>query len=113
MFQSISIFAFLQAAGQSNSMYSLLFILGIFAIMYFFMIRPQAKRAKQQQNFQESLEKGSKVVTMGGIHGKIIKVGDQTIQLEIANDTRIKVERSVISAEMTNLAYAAPAAEEQ
>ncbi|HTN46038.1 MAG TPA: preprotein translocase subunit YajC [Flavipsychrobacter sp.] len=82
---------------------SLLIMVGMVVVMYFFMIRPQAKRAKEQKKFTESIGNGEKIVTTSGIHGTINRINeDGTIQLEIARSTFIVVDRSAISMEMTN-----------
>jgi len=80
--------------------------------MYFFMIRPQNKKQNDQKKFVEELAKGQKVVTMGGIHGKIVQVNEDssTVLLEVSEGTKIKVDKSVISMEYSNLANQ-PAAE--
>ncbi len=78
------------------------FLIGIFVIMYFFMIRPQAKKQKDQKNFIEQIQKGQKIVTVSGVHGKISKVNeDGTLDVEIANNVHITIERSGISLEMS------------
>ena len=67
-------------------------------IMYFFMIRPQMKRAKEAKSFRESLEVGSKVVTIGGVHGKVLEITDTNVLLSV--DTgKIRVEKSAVSAD--------------
>ncbi|MCX7744986.1 MAG: preprotein translocase subunit YajC [Flavobacteriales bacterium] len=71
----------------------------IFVVFYFFMIRPQTKKAKEQKKYRESLTKGDKVVTIGGIHGKIVDMDDSTFILEMIDKSRIKVEKSAISME--------------
>ena len=75
-------------------------IVAIFAIMYFFMIRPQQKKQKEIQKFRNSLEPGMEVVTYGGIHGTIKEIDDakNIVVLEIARDVKIKVEKSHIFA---------------
>jgi preprotein translocase subunit YajC len=73
----------------------------IFVVFYFFMIRPQTKKAKEQKKYRESLTKGDKVVTIGGIHGKIVDMDETTFILEMIDKTRIKVEKSAISMENT------------
>lgn len=79
---------------------------GMLIIMWFFMIRPQAKQAKLAADFQKDLEKGSKVVTTGGIHGKIVRTDDGTaVWIEIDNNSKMKIERSAISMELTKAAY--------
>ncbi|MBC8265641.1 MAG: preprotein translocase subunit YajC [Flavobacteriales bacterium] len=76
---------------------SLIFFGLIFAVMYFFMIRPQMKKQKKEASFREALQIGEKVVTIGGIHGKISELGKTTVVLEIHNSGKLKVERSAIS----------------
>jgi preprotein translocase subunit YajC len=73
----------------------------IIVVFYFFMIRPQMKKAKDEKAFKESIKKGDKVVTIGGVHGKIIEVSDRTFILEIDTNTKVKIEKSAISAEAT------------
>lgn len=88
----------LQAAPNNNSM---LFIMGaMILVFYFFMIRPQAKKAKDAKKFQENLQKGDKIVTIAGIHGTVNKVNeDGTINLEINPGSYLKIEKSAISIE--------------
>ena|SRR2546423_12888387 len=72
-------------------------------VFWLFFIRPQAKKQKQQKSFIENLQKGDKVVTIAGIHGKVNKINeDGTVDLEINPGSYIKIERSSISMEMTN-----------
>jgi preprotein translocase subunit YajC len=79
----------------------LLMIVALFAIMYFFMIRPQQKRQKEIQNFRNSITVGQAVVTAGGIYGvvKQIDENDNTLMIEIANGVRIKVDRNSVYAQ--------------
>ena len=78
------------------------FFVMIFAVMYFFMIRPQAKKAKDQKNFINNLQKGDKIVTVAGIHGRISKINENgTVEVEIDTNTKIVMERSGISLEYT------------
>ncbi len=71
----------------------------IIFVFYFFMIRPQLKKQKEQKKFRENLAKGDKVVTIGGIHGKIAEINDNTAVIEIASSIKITVEKSAISAD--------------
>ena len=73
----------------------------IIIVFYFFMIRPQMKKAKDEKQFKESIKKGDKVVTIGGVHGKILEVNDKTFMMEIDNNVKVKIEKSGISAEAT------------
>ena len=90
-----------QGANQNPLMQFLpLILIGI--VFYFFMIRPQAKKAKQQKQFINNLQKGDKIVTIAGIHGKVNKVNDDsTLEMEVSPGSYIKIERSAISMEWT------------
>ncbi len=74
-----------------------IFLIAIFVIFYVFMILPQRKKQKQVEEFRKSLEKGDKVTTIGGIHGKIVDVKESTFVIEIANDVRIEVDKAAIA----------------
>ena len=91
-------FIVLQAAGGGMDMSFLIMMLAIFAIMYFFMIRPQNKKQKEIQNFRRNLEVGQEVITAGGIYGKIKELNDNYVILEIASAVRIKIDRNSIYA---------------
>ena len=85
--------------GNASNM-NLFFIGGVILVFWFFMLRPQAKKAKEQKKFVENMQKGDKVVTIAGIHGTISKVNeDNTVQLEVSPGSYIKIERSSISLE--------------
>ena len=87
----------LQAGADGGGMTSTLFLMGgLFLIMYFFMIRPQMKKAKEAKKFREELGKGQDVVTIGGIHGKIIEMKDTTVTISVGNN-KMKIEKSAIS----------------
>ena len=89
----------LQAAGGGGG-YSMFILMGaMFVVMYFFMIRPQQKRQKEAQKFRESLKKGDTVVTIGGMHGKVIDMDNDTITLEVDRAVKLKFEKSAISQE--------------
>jgi preprotein translocase subunit YajC len=91
----------LQAAPSGGGMYNLVMIVMIIVVFYFFMIRPQMKKSKEEKAFKESIKKGDKVVTIGGVHGRILEVNDKTFMLEIDTNTKVKIEKSAISAEAT------------
>jgi preprotein translocase subunit YajC len=82
--------------GSPSMMTSLLPLLLVFVIFYFFMIRPQMKRQKEMNNFRSAISKGDKVVTTGGIYGKVVEVSDTTVVVEIANDVKVKVDKSAV-----------------
>lgn len=83
-------------AEQNPVMQFLPFVL-IIVVFYFFMIRPQMKRAKEAKKFRESLQKGDKVVTIGGIHGKIAEIEETTLIIEMVDKARIRVSKEAIS----------------
>lgn len=88
--------------GQPNSSFSLIMMGAIILVFWLFMIRPQAKKAKDQKKFIENLQKGDKIVTIAGIHGTVNKVNeDNTIQLETNPGSYLKLEKSAISMEWT------------
>jgi len=74
----------------------LIMMVGMFAIMYFFMIRPQMKRMKEARKFQDSIEVGDKIVTTGGIHGKVTEVGQTDVVISI-DQGRMRVEKAALS----------------
>lgn len=93
----------MQPEGQdANPLMSFLPLLLIVVVFYFFMIRPQMKRQKEVRKFRESLSKGDKVVTTGGIYGRIVEVKETHIILEIAKDVHIKVDKNGIIKDMTD-----------
>jgi len=73
-------------------------IILIFVIFYFFLIRPQQKKAKEHKNMVEALRRGDQILTQGGIYGKVTKVkeGEEDLEVEIAKDVRIRVLRSAV-----------------
>ncbi|QIL76416.1 preprotein translocase subunit YajC [Hymenobacter sp. HDW8] len=83
-----------------------LFPVAIAAVVYFFMIRPQQKRAATARKFRESLIKGATVVTIGGLHGKIVDVHEESVIIEVDRGTRLKFDRSAIAREVTPAAKA-------
>lgn len=90
-------FVLLQAAGGDYTF--LIMMVAIFAIMYFFMIRPQNKKQKAIANFRNNLQVGQDVVTAGGIYGKVKELDDATVTLEIAPSVKIKIDRNSIFAD--------------
>ncbi len=79
----------------------MLVMMGLMVVVfYFFMIRPQQKRAKEERKFRESMQKGDKVMTIGGMYGKIHSTdeGDGTMMIEIDTDVKIRVDKSAVKA---------------
>ncbi len=90
-------FVYLQA--QAGGDYSfLIMMVAIFAIMYFFMIRPQNKKQKEIQNFRKNLEVGQEVISAGGIYGKVKAIEDNVVVLEIASGVKIRIDKNSIYA---------------
>ena len=89
-----------QAQGQPGGSWSgFLLIVVIFVIFWLFIIRPQNKKQKEAQRFRDALQKGDKVVTIGGIHGKVDEVKATTVMIIIDNNVKIEVETSALTAE--------------
>ncbi len=86
---------------SSSGYTSIIFFVLFFVILYFFMIRPQSKKAKDQRIFLNEIKAGDKIVTIGGMHGKIIKVEDDTYLIEVDTNTKVRIEKSVISMDFT------------
>ena len=92
-----TLFLLLQAeTGKEGGWMSLLPLFLILIVFYFFFIRPQTKKNKEQKKFRESLKKGDKVVTIGGIHGKVGEVKESTVVLEVGNGVKMTVEKSAL-----------------
>lgn len=88
----------LQAADSGGYMQIVLFG-GIALVFYFFMIRPQQKKQKEQKKFIEEIKRGDNVVTIGGLHGKVMSTEDDTVTLEVDKGVKLKFNRSAISQE--------------
>ncbi|MFY8131764.1 MAG: preprotein translocase subunit YajC [Bacteroidia bacterium] len=92
----------LQAQGGGSS--SLIMFALIFVVFYFFMIRPQQKKAKQADKFRHQVMEGNEIVTISGMHGKVVKVMDNQVMVRFGNN-EVKLERSAISPELTQANY--------
>ena len=105
---------FLMAGNSQDPTMSFIMMGAIILVFWLFMIRPQAKKAKDQKKYIENMAKGDKVVTIAGIHGTINKVNeDGTIQLEVSPGSYIKIEKSAISLEWSQTANKAVATEKK
>ncbi|MCC9136629.1 preprotein translocase subunit YajC [Pontibacter silvestris] len=92
---------FLQATSDGGMLPQLLMFGGIILVFYFFMIRPQQKKAKDQKKFRDELTKGMNVVTIGGLHGKLIGIENDIVVIEVDKGVRLTLEKSAISMEAT------------
>jgi preprotein translocase subunit YajC len=89
-----------QAQGEQSMMPMLMMMGGMFVIMYFFMIRPQMKKAKEAKKFQDGISVGDKIVTVGGIHGKVVEVDETTVVIGL-DQGRMRIEKAALSADRT------------
>jgi len=87
-----------QAPGGGSSSFLILMV-GMLVVFYFFIIRPQQKKQKDQKKYIAEVKKGDDIITIGGIHGKIFEVGEETIILEVEKGGKMKLEKSSISLE--------------
>lgn len=83
-------------AGQTNPLVSFLPLILVFVVFYFFMIRPQMKKQKEMNNYRNSLKKGDKVVTTGGIYGRVNEVKDNYITMDVGGDVRLKIDKNAV-----------------
>ena len=89
-------FAQTSIGGGESSLFSLLPLVLMFVVLYFIMIRPQMKRQKEHKSMVEQLAKGDEVVTGGGILGRVSKLGDTYLSIEVANGVELQVQRSSV-----------------
>ncbi|MBK7182998.1 MAG: preprotein translocase subunit YajC [Bacteroidetes bacterium] len=75
----------------------------IIVVFYFFMIRPQLKKSKEQKKFRENIKVGDKIVTIGGIHGKISEVQDTTFMITVEGGVKLKIEKNAISMDSSTM----------
>lgn len=83
--------------GAGGGSMTLIFILLLLVIFYFFMIRPQQKKQKQIEEYRSKLAKGDKVITIGGLHGKIVDVQEKVFVIEIADGVKITIEKAAVA----------------
>ena len=90
------------AAGQQGGGWQMWIMLAlIFVVMWFFMIRPQRKQQKELRNFRDSLKKGDKVVTIGGIYGTVCEIKEGSILIEVDNNVKIRVSKQALVKDFT------------
>lgn len=97
----------LQGGGGGAGMDASFFVMmgAIFIVMYFFMIRPQQKKAKEQKNFLGEINKGDRVVTIGGIYGKVLRVDEDSFLVEVDANTKLRITKASVSYESTKAAF--------
>ena len=99
---SILLFMPSEEGGEGGGFMQFLPLLLIIVVFYLFFIRPQMKKSKDQKRFRESLKKGDKVVTIGGIHGRILELKETTAIVEVGNQIKMTLERSAIAMDNTS-----------
>ena len=105
-----TLFYILQAPPQQSPIFTFLMIGGMILVFWLFILRPQAKKAKEQKTYIENLKKGDKIVTIAGIHASIFKINeDGTLQIEVNPGSYLKIEKSAISQEWSLTANKASA----
>ena len=87
-------FTILQAA--NNGYMTILMLVRLFVVMWIFMIRPQRKQQKELENFRNSLKKGDKVVTIGGIYGTVCEIKETSVLIEVDNNVKIRVSKQAL-----------------
>lgn len=100
-------FAFLYLMGPTpeggNPIASFLPLILILVVFYFFMIRPQVKKQKELTNYRKNLNKGDKVITTGGIYGKIVDVKDNTVTVDVGENVRLRIDKSAILRDVADM----------
>jgi preprotein translocase subunit YajC len=84
------------SAGAANPLVTFLPLILVFVVFYFFMIRPQMKKQKELSNYRNALAKGDKIVTTGGIYGRVIEVKDNVVMMDAGGDVKLKVDKSAV-----------------
>ena len=103
MLNLLNILLMAPATEDQNPFMTFLPLLLIILVFYFFMIRPQVRKQKELRNYRESLKKGDRIVTTGGIYGKIADIKDNIILVDIADNTRIKIDKSAVLKDPTDI----------
>jgi len=84
------------STGQGNMSMSIIMMLLLFVVFYFFMIRPQMKKQKEMTNFRNALKKGDKVVTTGGIYGRVNEIKDNFVMMDVGGDIKLKIDKNAL-----------------
>jgi preprotein translocase subunit YajC len=93
----LSILAQAAAGGSQAMIYQVVMWVGIIGVFYFFMIRPQQKKAKEQKELLAGIKKGDEVVTIGGLHGKVYQVDETTVTLDLDKGVKLTFDKSAVS----------------
>lgn len=87
----------MQTQDEGGGYQPLIFLLLIIVVFYLFFIRPQMKKSKDLRKYRENLKKGDRIVTIGGIHGKIVEMQDKSVTIEVEGENKLKIEKSAIA----------------
>jgi len=90
-----------QEGQKSTPLMTFLPLVLIIVVFYFFFIRPQMKKTKEQKKFREAIKKGDRIITIGGIHGKIAEIQDTTFTIEVEGGNRLRIEKSAVAMDNT------------
>ncbi len=88
---------------QANPYSSMIMLVLIIVVFYFFMIRPQVKRQKELKKYRESLKKGDKIITTGGIYGKVAEINENTITIEVEEKMHLKIDKNAVLRDPSDL----------
>lgn len=100
---NLNLFFFMTQPEGGNPAMSFIFLILIFVIFYFFMIRPQVRKQKELANYRNALQKGDKIITTGGIYGRILEVKDNVVTVDVGGDVKIRVDKSAILKDPSDL----------
>ena len=98
----LNVLLMMPSGGEGSGYSSILMLVAIVVIFYFFMIRPQSARAKKEKQFREALKKGQKVITISGMHAKVVEVKETSVILEISSNVNVEVEKSAVAIDLSN-----------
>lgn len=84
------------ASGSANPLVTFLPLILVFVVFYFFMIRPQMRKQKELTSYRNALKKGDKVITTGGIYGRVLEVKDNIVILDVGGDVKLKIDKSAL-----------------
>ena len=90
------------STGQSNPLVTFLPLILVFVVFYFFMIRPQMKKQKEMNTYRSSLKRGDKVITTGGVYGKVYEVKENYVLMDVGGDIKLKIDKSALIKDPTS-----------
>jgi preprotein translocase subunit YajC len=101
---NLNLFYFMaQPSEDANPLMTFLPLILLFVIFYFFLIRPQVRKQKELSNYRSTLQKGDKIVTTGGIYGKIVEIKDNVVTVDVGSEVRMKIDKSAILKDPTDI----------